>query len=801
MSEHDNVLSKVDLLVAQAAKDKQNNDYDNYKKNLKQAIELLYRYAKEERNQNLKKAAVTRGDRLYDILIKDITKTEQKVTVQKDVKSETKETETFNQVERPTTRLTDVIGLDDAKKIINEQVIKRYIYPDLYTKDDFSKGILLYGVPGTGKTLFARAVAGEINAPFYCIRPEDVRDKYVGESEKNIARLFEEMRKNPLSILFIDEADSFFGRRTDDSSGVDVQITNALITQLDGFEQHDEEILVIAATNRPDSFDSAAIRRFDVRIRVDLPNEQLRKMMLEKNLYTMTKDSVFEIESSDSLLDEIAKKTERFSGDDIKNLCRDVKSIARSRAIELLDRGEKVEQEIITKEDFYEALKKRKSSVSKRDEFLIDLFDRNFTDKGKADNVRDDEDNSKDSSNDENSQDNKKSKAKDSTPKKDEPETYESFVYKGSPYVLPSIDILDDYCHHDDQNYESYIEDISNKIINKYKEFSIEVKIVSHLQSATITRLNLELGHGVSVNSVKRYQDDIETCIGTKIRFNNANKENPYLSLEIENPTRNIVGLKSCLKTLGENKILMGQKLDGSSYQIDENELTHLLIAGTTGSGKSIFLHSFLSSLLFRYSPEDIRILLFDPKVVEFSRYKVIPHLYKSVITDATETSNLLNIVVKEMESRYQILEKYGCRNLQEYNARALKENLEKLPILFVVIDEFGDLIAQKKDIELSIQRLCSKGRASGIKLIVATQRPSVNVITGVIKANFPLRIAFTVASGVDSKVIIDEVGAEKLCGKGDMLLSDNGMVCRLQAAYISSDESHRLMREIAMNK
>ncbi len=798
MSERDDVLNQVDLLVAQAAKDKQNKNINSYKNNLKQAIELLYRYAKVEQNQNLKKAAVTRADYLYDILTKDLVRLSQKMTVDETEDEDSKEAESFNQVERPTTRLSDVIGLDEAKKIINEQVIKRYVYPDLYTKDDFNKGILLYGVPGTGKTLFARAVAGEINAPFYCIRPEDVRDKYVGESEKNIARLFDEMRKNPLSILFIDEADSFFGRRTDDSSGVDVLITNALITQLDGFEQHDEEILVIAATNRPDAFDSAAIRRFDVRIRVDLPNEQLRKMMLEKYLNTlMSKESIFEIDLSDSLLDDIAKRTARFSGDDIKNLCRDVKNIARHRVIELRDKKEEVPKMMVTRDDFYEALKKRKSSVSKKDELMIDLFDRTFADKGIVDETPKDKDNAKECEDKNNDLNNQKPEAETIDNNQEE---NESFIYNGKPYVFPSIDILHDYCQYDDQNYENYIDDISNRIINKYQEFSLDVKIVSHIQSTTITRLNLELGRGVSVNNVKRYQDDIETCLGSNVRFSNANKDNPYLAIEIENQIRNIVGLKGLIMNLEPHNILIGEKLDGSPYQINEDDFTHLLIAGTTGSGKSIFLHSFLSSLLFRYSPEDIRLVLFDPKVVEFSRYKGLPHLYKNVITDASETLKRLNEVVAEMEFRYQVLEKYGCRNLQEYNDFATKNNLEKLPIIFVVIDEFGDLILQKKDIEMAIQRLCSKGRAAGIKMILATQRPSVNVITGVIKANFPLRIAFTVASGVDSKVIIDEVGAEKLCGKGDMLLSDNGTICRLQAPFISSEESHRLINEIIVN-
>lgn len=798
MSEHDDILNQVDLLVAQAAKDKQNKDINSYKSSLKRAIELLYRYAKNEQNKNLKNAAVTRADYLYDILTKDLKKVSPKMTIDETEDEDSKEAESFNQVERPTTRLNDVIGLDEAKKIINEQVIKRYVYPDLYTKDDFNKGILLYGVPGTGKTLFARAVAGEINAPFYCIRPEDVRDKYVGESEKNIARLFDEMRKNPLSILFIDEADSFFGRRTDDSSGVDVLITNALITQLDGFEQHDEEILVIAATNRPDAFDSAAIRRFDVRIRVDLPNEQLRKMMLEKYLNTlMNKESIFEIDLSDSLLDDIAKRTARFSGDDIKNLCRDVKNIARHRVIELRDKGEEVLKMAVTRDDFYEALKKRKSSVSKKDELMIDLFDRTFADKGIVDDTPNDKDNVKESEDKNNDLNNQKLEAETIDNNQEEDE---SFIYNGKPYVFPSIDILHDYFQYDDQNYENYIDDISNKIINKYQEFSLDVKIVSHIQSTTITRLNLELGRGVSVSNVKRYQDDIETCLGSNIRFSNANKENPYLAIEIENPMRNIVGLKGLIMNLEPRNILIGEKLDGSPYQINEDDFTHLLIAGTTGSGKSIFLHSFLSSLLFRYSPEYIRLVLFDPKVVEFSRYKGLPHLYKNVITDASETLKRLNEVIVEMEFRYQVLEKYGCRNLQEYNDLSTKDNLEKLPMIFVIIDEFGDLILQKKDIEMAIQRLCSKGRAAGIKLILATQRPSVNVITGVIKANFPLRIAFTVASGVDSKVIIDEVGAEKLCGKGDMLLSDNGTICRLQAPFISSEESHRLINEIIVN-
>jgi S-DNA-T family DNA segregation ATPase FtsK/SpoIIIE len=244
----------------------------------------------------------------------------------------------------------------------------------------------------------------------------------------------------------------------------------------------------------------------------------------------------------------------------------------------------------------------------------------------------------------------------------------------------------------------------------------------------------------------------------------------------------------------------LGKDINGLTVSLEINKTPHMLIAGTTGSGKSVCMNSIIMSLLIRTSPDDVRLMIVDPKRVEMSAFNNIPHLICPIITEAKKAAVALNKLVTMMENRYEMFKNSGNKNIESYNRWAIDNNQEKIPYYIVVIDELADLIlVSSKEVEESIRRITQLARAAGIHLIVATQRPSVDVITGVIKANIPTRIAFAVSSYIDSKTILDAVGAEDLLGLGDMLLSVSGSggIQRVQGAYVSDQEIYNVVNHV----
>lgn len=331
-------------------------------------------------------------------------------------------------------------------------------------------------------------------------------------------------------------------------------------------------------------------------------------------------------------------------------------------------------------------------------------------------------------------------------------------------------------------------------------EFGIEAKVTGIIRGPVITRYELQPAPGVKLNRIVNLSDNIALSLSANgVRIEAPIPGRAAVGIEIPNEEREIVTFGDIFDKAdggGVLPLILGKDISGKVIVSDLSEMPHLLIAGATGSGKSVCLNALIMSLLFQKKADDVRFVLIDPKMVELNKYNGIPHLLTEVITDPREASKALRWVIYEMENRYRLLDKQFVRDIKSYNQK-LKE---KMPYIIVIIDEFANLMAiSQKEIEDAVVRLAAMSRAVGIHLIMATQRPSVDVITGLIKANFPYRIAFQVASKTDSRTILDSIGAEKLLGRGDMLFSPAGSmnIKRIQGAYILEDEVHRIVSDL----
>jgi outer-membrane lipoprotein carrier protein len=392
---------------------------------------------------------------------------------------------------------------------------------------------------------------------------------------------------------------------------------------------------------------------------------------------------------------------------------------------------------------------------------------------------------------------------------------------------LPSLDLLEHH-HSQAQNItQEEIVETSQRIEQQLRNFNVKAKVKDVLIGPVVTRYELELDPGVKASKVTGLDTDLARALMFRaIRVAEVIPGKPYIGIETPNDHRQMVPLRDVLDSdeFRHSKALLsmalGKDISGKPVVVDLAKMPHLLVAGTTGSGKSVGVNTMILSLLYRVKPEEVKFIMIDPKVVELSIYNDIPHLLTPVVTDMKKAANALRWCVDEMERRYQLLSALRVRNIEgfnekidEYNALnmpipnplwrpgdsmdSLAPPLEKLSYIVVIVDEFADLMmVAGKQVEELIARLAQKARAIGIHLILATQRPSVDVITGLIKANVPSRIAFTVATKIDSRTILDAVGAESLLGKGDMLYSPQGSteLIRIHGAFMSDDEVVRVV-------
>lgn len=383
-------------------------------------------------------------------------------------------------------------------------------------------------------------------------------------------------------------------------------------------------------------------------------------------------------------------------------------------------------------------------------------------------------------------------------------------------YKYPSLDLLENHGSEKIVQDATELENNKNQIIATLKNYDINIQRISATVGPTVTLYEIIPAAGVRISRIKNLEDDIALSLAALgIRIIAPIPGKGTIGIEVPNANKTIVSMRTLLDSEKFKKnayslpIAIGKKINNENFIVDLTSMPHLLMAGATGQGKSVCLNAILVSLLYSKHPSQLKFVLIDPKKVELSIYSTIENHFlaklpgeeDAIITDTKKVVHTLNAMCIEMDNRYDLLKEAGCRNIREYNEKfvARKLNPEKghqfLPFIVLVIDEFADLIMTAgREIEMPLARLAQLARAVGIHLIIATQRPSVNIITGTIKANFPARIAFKVSSKIDSRTILDTGGAEQLIGKGDMLISYNGEIVRLQCAFVDTPEVDKIV-------
>ncbi len=380
-----------------------------------------------------------------------------------------------------------------------------------------------------------------------------------------------------------------------------------------------------------------------------------------------------------------------------------------------------------------------------------------------------------------------------------------------TPYVFPPVNILAPNQNPADTEREKELRETANLLQQTLKSFRVDIEAIQYSRGPTITRYELKPAVGTRVRSIANLVDDIALSLATSgVRIEAPIPNKAAVGIEVPNRIRATVYLRDLIEnekfSEAKSKLTscLGMDVGGNPVYFDIAKMPHLLIAGATGMGKSVCINSVIISLLYKARPEDVKLILIDPKKVEFNIYKDIPHLYAPIVSDPKKAAGALASAVAEMERRFELIEEVGVRDIGTYNA--VTENdpeKERMPHMVIIIDELADLMmTAPDDVEACICRLAQKARAAGIHIIIGTQRPSVDVITGLIKANIPSRIACTVASQVDSRTIIDIAGAEKLIGRGDMLFAPVGAAkpMRVQGAFVSEAEVEKIVSFIKAN-
>lgn len=402
-------------------------------------------------------------------------------------------------------------------------------------------------------------------------------------------------------------------------------------------------------------------------------------------------------------------------------------------------------------------------------------------------------------------------------------------VKEVKPITLPSLELLDRPDKIENPVSPEELEAVSRLVEAKLLDFNIQAKVVGVFPGPVITRFELDLAPGIKVSKITTLSKDLARSLSAlSVRVVEVIPGKSFIGLELPNKHRQIVRLSEVMNSSGfQNSaspltMVLGKDIAGKAVTVDLAKMPHLLVAGTTGSGKSVGVNTMILSLLYKSTPEDVRLIMIDPKMLELSVYEGIPHLLSEVVTDMKEAANALRWCVGEMERRYKLMSALGVRNLKGYNVKVSEAieagqpildplwvkseqmsdrqpTLEKLPAIVVVIDEFADMMMiVGKKVEELIARIAQKARAAGIHLVLATQRPSVDVITGLIKANIPTRMAFQVSSKIDSRTILDQQGAENLLGMGDMLYlpPGSGVPTRVHGAFVDDHEVHAVVND-----
>ncbi len=392
-----------------------------------------------------------------------------------------------------------------------------------------------------------------------------------------------------------------------------------------------------------------------------------------------------------------------------------------------------------------------------------------------------------------------KKQSKDKSHEPDEIDT-DTIPMEQEDYKFPPIDLLKGITTKSAAAEHAELENTAQRLVDTLKSFGVETRIVDISRGPTVTRYELQPSSGVKISKITNLADDIALNLATAgVRIDAPIPNKAAVGIEVPNKASNVVHIREMLEssafTGSKSKltIALGKDIGGNAIVGDISKMPHGLIAGATGSGKSVCINSIIMSILYKARPDEVKLIMVDPKVVELGIYNGIPHLLLPVVTDPRKAASTLGWAVSEMEKRYQMFAASGVRDLDGYNRVAEADpDMVKLPRIVIIVDELADLMmTAPKEVEDSINRIAAKARAAGMHLIIATQRPSVDVVTGVIKANIPSRIAFAVSSQIDSRTILDTAGAEKLLGRGDMLFSPVGATkpSRIQGCFVSDEE------------
>ena len=375
------------------------------------------------------------------------------------------------------------------------------------------------------------------------------------------------------------------------------------------------------------------------------------------------------------------------------------------------------------------------------------------------------------------------------------------------PYQIPSIDFLQNgVSRAEDPAVDQEMKEKAGILVETLKSFGVTVRITGIFRGPSVTRYEIQPAAGIKVSKITGLADDIALSLAAQgVRIEAPIPGKPAIGIEVPNSHKDTVSLREILESdsfrSSRSKLAfaVGRDIAGNAVVGDIARLPHMIIAGATGSGKSVCTNSIIMSILYHATPEEVKLILIDPKIVEFTVYEGIPHLLIPVVTDPKKAAGALNWAVQEMQRRYNLFAENSVRDLGDYNAAAAQpgSGLEPMPQIVVIIDELADLMmTTSKEVEDSICRLAQKARAAGMHLIIATQRPTTDIITGLIKANIPSRIALSVMSQVDSRTILDTGGAEKLLGHGDMLYLPNGKIkpVRVQGCFTSTKEIEKVV-------
>ncbi|UCH25142.1 MAG: DNA translocase FtsK [Trueperaceae bacterium] len=373
--------------------------------------------------------------------------------------------------------------------------------------------------------------------------------------------------------------------------------------------------------------------------------------------------------------------------------------------------------------------------------------------------------------------------------------------FGGIPIQLPSFEHLDpsEQQNEDPAQLAKEVQERVRKIDETLSNFSLQGRVVASVRGPTVTRFEVEPAPGEKISRFANLSDDLALAMAVgSVRIEAPIPGKSVIGLEVPNARRDLIKFREAAESVGFRRskarlpLILGKSIDGEMVIKDLARMPHLLIAGSTGSGKSVAVNTLIGSLLYKFLPTELRFLMIDPKMVELTPYDGIPHLLRPVVTNPSDSAGVLLGAVAHMERRYKMMSKIGAKNLDQYNEKARNLDLPQMPFIIVIIDELADLmITSPKEVESAIMRLAQMARATGMHLVLATQRPSVDILTSLIKVNVPARIAFAVSSGHDSRTILDSMGAERLVGLGDMLFYQPGMVkaARLQGPFISESE------------